>query len=158
MTLKRKHYFREFPQGRLRPGGRMACMTESGSAGPVPVAVAVVFHGGRVLAALREDGTPPWVFPGGKIQPGESPADCAERECYEETGVVVSAREWLGGGLHPATEVLVAYIACVPIMANLKWPAGALPAIAWLTPAAALDLMPGMFPPVREHLGLPAGP
>ncbi len=29
-----------------------------------------------------------WEFPGGRIEPGEMPADCAIRETYEEVGVV----------------------------------------------------------------------
>jgi 8-oxo-dGTP diphosphatase len=31
-------------------------------------------------------------FPGGKCRPGESPADCAVRECLEETGLRVEVR------------------------------------------------------------------
>lgn len=37
------------------------------------------------LAGYRE-------FPGGKCRPGESPADCAVRECLEETGLHVQVR------------------------------------------------------------------
>tara|TARA_B110000014_G_C20061618_1_gene552914 strand:+ start:891 stop:1331 length:441 start_codon:yes stop_codon:yes gene_type:complete len=31
-----------------------------------------------------------WVGPGGKLEPGESPYDCAKRELYEETGLEVN--------------------------------------------------------------------
>jgi 8-oxo-dGTP diphosphatase len=30
-----------------------------------------------------------WEFPGGKCEPGESPASATERECLEETGLAV---------------------------------------------------------------------
>jgi 8-oxo-dGTP diphosphatase len=65
---------------------------------PLPVtdvAVAVVRDGdGRVLLAERTRGQVAagfWELPGGKIDPGESPADAAARELREETGVVALA-------------------------------------------------------------------
>ncbi len=56
------------------------------------IAVAVVEHQRRWLIGRREaHGTLAglWEFPGGKIEPGESPPSAAVRECLEETGVVV---------------------------------------------------------------------
>jgi len=69
----------------------------SGEAAPVPVALAIVVRsggGGRcwVLAGRRPRAAHLpglWEFPGGKIRPGESGADCAVREAAEETGVRV---------------------------------------------------------------------
>ncbi len=58
-----------------------------------PIAVAVVVHDGKVLVGLRagdaaeEPGRAE--FPGGKIEPHESVAAAAARECLEETGVAV---------------------------------------------------------------------
>ena len=62
------------------------------------VAAAVVFRAGRVLIDRRPDdgllgGL--WEFPGGKVRPGESPADAAVREAREELGVTVEAGEEL---------------------------------------------------------------
>lgn len=56
------------------------------------IAVAVVWHKGRVLIARRpEDGLLGglWEFPGGKIEPGETPEEAADREVREEMGIEV---------------------------------------------------------------------
>jgi len=58
-----------------------------------PIAIAVVQKAGSVLVGVRPEGKPLagyWEFPGGKVQPGESPAAAAVRECLEETGVAVT--------------------------------------------------------------------
>ncbi len=56
---------------------------------------AVVRRGSAVLLVQR--GQPPnagqWTVPGGKVQPGESLQQAAEREIREETGVMVQAGE-----------------------------------------------------------------
>ncbi|MEQ8787223.1 MAG: (deoxy)nucleoside triphosphate pyrophosphohydrolase [Pirellulaceae bacterium] len=59
---------------------------------PTPIAVAVVQHAGRVLIGQRPPGAKLaglWEFPGGKIEPGETPEQAAIRECREETGLAV---------------------------------------------------------------------
>jgi ADP-ribose pyrophosphatase YjhB (NUDIX family) len=57
---------------------------------PYGVSVCVV-EGSRVLLALR--GQAPfagaWSLPGGRIEPGETPAEAAVREVMEETGLAV---------------------------------------------------------------------
>jgi len=39
-----------------------------------------------VLIGSRVDGMPLWAFIGGKVEPGETPAQAAVREVAEETG------------------------------------------------------------------------
>ncbi len=59
---------------------------------PTQIAIAVVEHAERFLIGKRPAGVPLaglWEFPGGKIQPGETPEQAAERECGEETGLQV---------------------------------------------------------------------
>jgi 8-oxo-dGTP diphosphatase len=59
---------------------------------PTPIAIAVVQHEDRFLIGLRPEGVPLaglWEFPGGKIEPGETPEEAAVRECLEETGLSV---------------------------------------------------------------------
>ena len=56
------------------------------------VAIALVAHRGAYLVGRRGANSPLAgfaEFPGGKCAPGEAPADCAVRECREETGLDV---------------------------------------------------------------------
>jgi 8-oxo-dGTP diphosphatase len=57
-------------------------------------AVALVDADGRVLLAQRPQGKPLaglWEFPGGKVEPGETPEDCLIRELKEELDVDTEA-------------------------------------------------------------------
>jgi mutator protein MutT len=62
----------------------------------VEVAIAIVFGAdGKLLICKRKANTVLggyWEFPGGKCNPGETPADCAKREVEEETGLAVSVQ------------------------------------------------------------------
>lgn len=58
----------------------------------VPVTAALIMdRTGRVLIAQRGDlgSSNKWEFPGGKLQAGESPEECLERELAEELGIRV---------------------------------------------------------------------
>lgn len=64
------------------------------------IALALIWREGELLIAQRAldaDHLPSvWEFPGGKVEPNESPADAAVREAREEVGLeieVVGARE-----------------------------------------------------------------
>src|SRR5678816_1032712 len=58
-------------------------------------AVAIYDEAGRVLFGLHSD-KKVWVLPGGLTEPGETPADGALRETWEETGLIVELTSILG--------------------------------------------------------------
>lgn len=67
------------------------------ASGPlVAVAAGVVFHRGRVLLSQRRAADHLgglWEFPGGKIEPGETAAECLRRELREELAIEVAVLE-----------------------------------------------------------------
>lgn len=63
------------------------------------MACGLLWRGDRFLAACRPDRSPQaglWEFPGGKIEPGESPEAALIRELEEELGVIArDPRLWI---------------------------------------------------------------
>ena len=75
-------------------------MTEDATTNPAQTdmllvsAVALIDRDGRVLLAQRPEGKPMaglWEFPGGKIEPGETPETALIRELDEELGINTAA-------------------------------------------------------------------
>ncbi|MES2790163.1 MAG: NUDIX domain-containing protein [Planctomycetota bacterium] len=63
-----------------------------------PIGVAVVEFQGQYLVGIRGEQGPLAgyaEFPGGKCLPNERPADCACRECFEESGLTVTPAKLL---------------------------------------------------------------
>ena len=54
----------------------------------IKVTAAVLRRGGDYLVCRRANGL--WEFPGGKIEPGETPEQCLARECREELAIEVT--------------------------------------------------------------------
>jgi 8-oxo-dGTP pyrophosphatase MutT (NUDIX family) len=121
-----------------------------------PVVAAIVTSHRGVLAGRRNDGKPPWTFIAGEIEPGESPVDAAVREVKEETGLLVAAGHVeIGRRVHPKTRRTMIYLACTPTHGTdvFVGDEDELAEVRWLNLAAVDELMPGVFEPVREHLG-----
>lgn len=58
---------------------------------PIRVVGAVFHDGERILACRKKPGKPlegHWEFPGGKIEPGETPEQALEREIREELNLI----------------------------------------------------------------------
>jgi len=111
----------------------------------VLVAAGVLEREGTILAARRKRGSHlegHWEFPGGKLEPGESPEDCLVRELAEEIGVRVRPQEILEVVFHkyPEKSVLLLFYRCEllegepqPIECDeVRWVALAdLPSLEW---------------------------
>lgn len=122
---------------------------------PEVIVSAIVTSGRKALISRRNDRNPPWAFIGGKIGPGESPADAAVREVKEETGLQITAGEEIGRRLHPVTKRWMVYIAATPEGATDAFVADTeeLAEVRWVTPAEA-DKLTGneIYEPVRAYL------
>jgi 8-oxo-dGTP diphosphatase len=62
-----------------------------------------LIENGRVLIARRRPGASQgglWEFPGGKVRPGEAPAQCLEREIQEELGIRITVEEFFGESVY----------------------------------------------------------
>jgi 8-oxo-dGTP diphosphatase len=124
---------------------------------PQPVVAAIVTSPLGVLVSRRNDGTPPWGFISGEIEPGESAADAAVREMKEETGLEVATGREIGRRVHPKTGRTMIYLAARPAT-------GADPAtvavvddrelaeVRWASLGELDELMPGVYEPVRAYL------
>lgn len=62
------------------------------------VAAAVIEREGRILIARRKKGDlfeGQWEFPGGALEPGETPEECLKREIFEELEIEVEVGSFI---------------------------------------------------------------
>jgi len=94
---------------------------------PLEVATGLLLHEGRVLVQKRPlGGAWPglWEFPGGRIEPGESPEEAVVRELEEETGLATRITAPLGVIRHAYTTYRVR-LHCFSLEAHTEggaWP------------------------------------
>ncbi len=76
----------------------------------IHVACAIIEQNGYVLAAQRSSimSLPlKWEFPGGKIDAGETPQDCLQRELVEEMGICIQIGKPLSLTTHDYSSFIV---------------------------------------------------
>lgn len=64
----------------------------------INVTAAIIINKGTILIARRapsEKHAGGWEFPGGKVEPGESPEECLRREIFEEFGIETSIKRFI---------------------------------------------------------------
>jgi len=59
----------------------------------IRIAAAVILDGDGRMLVVRKSGTDAFMQPGGKLEPGESAAECLARELHEELALVVALDE-----------------------------------------------------------------
>ena len=104
------------------------------------VAAAVVWDGRRLLMTQRPPGGAlglQWEFPGGKLEPGETPEQAIVREVREELGVEATPHEVLAVHAHDyphGTRVEITFIHCT-LASRTFARSAAVHAARWLEPA-----------------------
>ncbi|NHN55385.1 NUDIX domain-containing protein [Calidifontibacter sp. DB0510] len=127
---------------------------------PVIVVSAVLLRDARGhVLTVRKRGTDRFMLPGGKPEPGETPAQTAVRECQEELGLDLDParlvdlgvwRTWAANERDHRLEASVFEHPSVPV----EQVAAELEELRWLDPAGDLpdDLAPLTVEVVREHV------
>ena len=107
-------------------------------------AVALIDVDGRVLLTRRPEGKAMaglWEFPGGKIEPGETPEAAAIREMSEELGI--DTAESCLAPLSFASHAYEEFHLLMPLFACRRWQGRIMPAegqaTAWVRPARLRD-------------------
>ncbi len=103
----------------------------------IQVACAIIERDGLVLAARRSRSMRmplKWEFPGGKIEPGESPEACLRRELMEEMALCVAAKRAMPCLTHeyPAFTVTLYPFVCEILSGEVTLNEHR--AVAWLKP------------------------
>jgi len=117
----------------------------------VDVVGAVVVADGRILAARRGPAMSlpgRWEFPGGKIEPGESPQQALRRELVEELGCTVEVGDLVTVSTYDHVTLTTYYCQLVEGMPQ----ATEHDELRWVAPAAlaALDWAPADLDTVRR--------
>ncbi|WP_206046882.1 NUDIX domain-containing protein [Mangrovimicrobium sediminis] len=76
----------------------------------IDVTAALIVKDGRILAARRAPGkhlAGYWEFPGGKLEPNETPESCLERELAEEFSISTRVHSFIGESVHDYGEKVV---------------------------------------------------
>jgi len=105
---------------------------------PRVVAAAIVEHGGRVLLQQRaiEPRAGFWTFPGGFLEMGETPEQCAVRETREEAGIDVALVGLHGVYARPDVGIVIVVYRATSASSAAFAADGESQAVGWFAPDA----------------------
>lgn len=122
------------------------------------VTAAILIKEGHILIAKRRQGkhlAGKWEFPGGKIEPGETPEECLAREMKEELGIVVKVEDFMAKSIYEYDRGVVELLAY-----RVNWVSGELQLLdhdetKWIgtTELSSIDFAPADIPLVKEIFG-----
>jgi len=128
---------------------------------PIAVVCALIERDGHVLMAQRPAHKHlggKWEFPGGKIEPGETPEAALHRELHEELGVTITVTRTLAPHTHAYPAVTIELI---PFVVRLTADSPAPQthehaALRWIPTAEllTLDLPEADLPIISDYLSL----
>ena len=117
----------------------------------VAVTAAIIEKNGAVLIVRKGPGTRHagnWEFPGGKVESGEAPEDCLEREILEELGICVRTERFFCESRYRYPHATIRLMAF-----RVRWVSGDIrltdhDALAWVAPSdlTAWELLPADVP------------
>ncbi|MBI5639626.1 MAG: (deoxy)nucleoside triphosphate pyrophosphohydrolase [Nitrospirae bacterium] len=121
------------------------------------VACAIIERGGSVLATQRSTTMSlplKWEFPGGKIAPGELPAECLRRELIEELGLSITVGRALPQHTHSYQNFTVTLHPFVCTIASGEITLHEHAALSWLPPEDlhALDWADADLPVIQTYI------
>jgi len=121
------------------------------------VTCAIIERDGLVLAAQRSASMSlplKWEFPGGKIDPGESPEECLRRELHEELGIHVNVGKCLPASKHRYSTFAVTLYPFICSIGSGEIVLHEHAAIAWLPPQElhTLDWAEADLPVIEAYL------
>ena len=115
------------------------------------VTAAIIEKDGAVLIVRKGPGTRhagKWEFPGGKVESGEEPEACLEREIFEELGIRVHVRRFICESLYRYPHATIRLMAF-----RVQWVSGDIrltdhDTMAWVAPPdlTAWELLPADVP------------
>ncbi len=123
---------------------------------PPIVVAALCLRGldGRILT-VRKRGTTSFMQPGGKIEPGETPAEAAVREAREELGAEIDdlrlLGEWRAAAANEPGREIESTVFTARLL-SMTGPAAEIEEVRWLDPAAPDVPLDRLAPLLRDHV------
>jgi 8-oxo-dGTP diphosphatase len=121
------------------------------------VTAAILTIEGKILIAKRRKGGPfggSWEFPGGRVEPGETPETALQRELREELGIETRVGELLATSLYDSTSLSIELLAYQVTYLSGKFRLADHEEIQWVAPTKlpAYDFAAPDLPIIRAVL------